>query len=58
MRENKIFSIFPLFYPLFIFYPPTFPSSQPNAPLGILQLFKQSRTAEQTSSLIKDQKDW
>ena len=33
MRKNKIFSIFPIFHPLPIFYPPTFPSSQPNGPL-------------------------
>ena len=30
MSETKIFSIFPLFYHFFIFYPFTFPSSQPN----------------------------
>ena len=30
MSETKIFSIFPLFYHFFIFYPFIFPSSQPN----------------------------
>ena len=33
MRKTKIFSILPLFHPLPIFYPPTFPSSEPHGPL-------------------------
>ena len=33
IRENQISSILPLFYPLHIFYPPTFPLLQTNKPL-------------------------
>lgn len=31
--KSKVFSIPPFFYPLFIFYPLTFPNIQPNGPL-------------------------